>query len=59
MDYSNTYDNAYVSFFASDIQLMIDLDATYLVLPKARSRIAGYFRLTNTPTSKYKHKDNG
>ena len=59
MDYANTYQNAYVRFYASDMQLMIDLDAAYLVLPKVRSRIAGYFRLANTPTSIYKYKDNG
>ena len=38
---------------------MVYSDAAYLVLPKARSRIAGYFRLANTPSSKYKYKDNG
>ena len=38
---------------------MIDSDAAYLVLPKARSRIAGYFRLGNKPSNKYKYKDNG
>ena len=41
------------------MQLMIDSDAVYLVLPKSRSRIAGYFRLANVPTSQYKYKDNG
>ena len=58
MDYTNTY-NTYVRFYASDMQLMIDSDAAYLVFTKVRSRIAGYFRLVNTPTSKYKYKDNG
>ena len=59
MDYANTYPNAYIRFYASDIQLMIDSDVAYLVLPKARRRIAGYFRLDNLPTSQYKYKDNG
>ena len=59
MDYANTYQHAYVRFYASDMQLMIDSDAAYLVLPKARSRIAGYFRLANIPTSPFKYKDNG
>ena len=40
-------------------QLLVDSDAAYLVLLKARSRIAGYFRLANTPTSPYKYRDNG
>ena len=38
---------------------MIDSDAAYVVLSKVRSRIAGYFRLANTPSNKYKYKDNG
>ena len=59
MDYANTYDNAYVIFYASDMQLMIDLDAVYLVLPKLHSRIVRYLRLTNTPKSKYRYNDNG
>ena len=37
---------------------MIDSHAAYLVLPKARSRIVGYFRLGNKPSSKYKYKVN-
>ena len=59
MDYANTYKDAYVRFYASDMHLMVDSDAAYLVLPKARSRIAGYFRLANTPTSPFQYKDNG
>ena len=59
VDYANTYPNAYIRFYASDIQLMIDSDIAYLVLPKARSRIVGYFRLSNVPTSQYKYKNNG
>ena len=59
MDYANTYQHAYVRFYASDMQLLVDSDAAYLVLPKARSRIAGYFRLANTPSSPYQYKDNG
>ena len=56
MDYANTYPNAVLRFHASDMVLHIDSDAAYLVLPKARSRVAGYFRLLNqTPKS----PDNG
>ena len=40
------------------MQLYVDSDAAFLVLPKARSRIAGYFRLLNdSKTNKY--EDNG
>ena len=59
MDYSNTYPNAQVRFDASDMQLMIDSDAVYLVLPKVRSTIPGYVRLSNIPKIQYKYKDNG
>ena len=45
LDYANTYKNTNVRFYACDMKLEVDSDAAYLVLPKARSRIAGYFRL--------------
>ena len=59
MDYANIYKTVNVRFYASDMQLIIDSNAAYLVLLKARSRIAGYFRLVNNPENKYKYKDNG
>ena len=43
MDYAATYPNIYVQYYVSDMVLLIDSDAAYLVLPNARSRIAGYF----------------
>ena len=43
LDYLSTYPDAKIRFFASDMVLHIDSDAAYLVAPKARSRIAGYF----------------
>ena len=43
LDYANTYQNVKVRFYASDMILNVDTDAAYLVLPKARSRLAGYF----------------
>lgn len=52
MDFLNTYPDAYLRFHASDMVLHIDSDAAYLVLPKARSRVAGYFHLANKPKSK-------
>ena len=51
LDYLNTYPNICLRFHASDMILKIDSDAAYLVLPKAKSRIAGYFQLTNQPPS--------
>ena len=59
MDYANTYDNTYVRLYAGDMQLMINSDAAYSVLPKVSSIISEYFRLTNTPTIKYRCKENG
>ena len=47
-DYAYTCPNVHVRFCASDVVLWKS-DAAYLVLPKARSRIAGYFRLSNNP----------
>ena len=49
MDYAATYPNVYVRYHASDIILSIDSDTVYLVLPQAKSRIAGYFQLNDNP----------
>ena len=43
MDYAYTYTDAKIRYYASDMQPYIDSDATYLVLPKARSRGADHF----------------
>ena len=48
LDYAFTHPLAIVRFYASDMVLQIDSDAAYLVLPGARSRISGYYQLTNT-----------
>ena len=53
MDYTTTRPNIVVRSCASDMVLHADSNATYLVLPKARSRIAGCFQLSNHP--KYNH----
>ena len=55
LDYVNTYKNAKVRFYASDMQLLVDSDASFLVLPKAKSRVAGYFRLANTSEADITH----
>lgn len=47
MNYVHTYPNAIIRYHASDIQLHIDLDTAYLVLPKIRSRGAGHFYFSN------------
>ena len=46
-DYLNTYPNAKIKFFALDMKLYIDSDAAYLIAPKAKSRISGYYYLSD------------
>ena len=36
-------------YHASDMVLMVDSDVAYLVIPNAKSRIAGYFQLNHHP----------
>jgi hypothetical protein len=45
MDYLHTYPNAAIHFYASDMILKICSDAAYLVLPKAKSRVAVHYHL--------------
>ena len=60
LDYANTYPQVYIRFYASDMQLHVDTDTAFLVLPKACSRIAGYFCLLNNRVPGLKHyEDNG
>ena len=47
MDYLHTHPNAVVRFHASDMILYIESNAAYLILPKASSRIASIFYLSN------------
>ena len=49
MDYAATYPNVYIRYHASDMVLHVDSDAAYLIAPKAKSRIAGYYHLSDHP----------
>ena len=49
LDYVSTHSNAVIRFHASDMILHVDSDAAYLVLPKAKSRLAGHYFLSNDP----------
>ena len=49
LDYAYTRPNAKIRYKASNMQLWIDSDAAYLVAPKARSRVAGYYYLSDVP----------
>ena len=47
LDYATTYPDTSERFFASNMNLHVDSDAAYLVQPNARSRVAGYFYLSD------------
>ena len=59
LDYATTYPNGKVCFHASYMVLHIDSDAAYLVLPKARSRIAGHFSMGSPNLSQPNTTPNG
>ena len=52
LDYMYTFPETIIRYHKSDMVLHVDSDAALLVLPKAKSRIAGYFHLSSYP-SKY------
>ena len=47
MDSAATYPNVYIRYYSSDMVLLVDSDAAYLVMSNAKSRVAGYFQLNN------------
>ena len=49
MDYAWTYPNAKIRYYACDMILYCDTDSAYLVMPGAKSRIAGHHYLGNHP----------
>ena len=56
MDFINTHNNYSLHYYASDMVLHVNSDAAYLVCPKARSRVAGYYYLSTHPNiSKHQH----
>jgi hypothetical protein len=59
LDYCSTKPHAIISYFASDMQLKIHSDASYLSEPKAKSRIGVYFLLGNSKHSQCTHLSNG
>ena len=59
MDFLHSRPDAYIRFYASDMVLHIDSDAAYLVAPKARSRLAGYFHMSNHPNKTKRQKLSG
>ena len=61
LDYASTYSDSIIRFYASNMTLFVESDAAYLVQPNARSRISGYFYLSNKhiPHSYPSPKPNG
>ena len=45
-----------ITFFAGTMQLKVESDAAYLVLPGAKSRFAGFFYLESNPNPKNYNK---
>ena len=58
LDYLATNPTAKLRYVASDMILHVDSDAAYLIAPNAKSRIAGYYHLSDLPTKKH-NKING
>ena len=50
LDYVSWHPDATLRYHACDMVLHVDSDAAYLVLPRARSRLAGHFFLSSNPT---------
>ena len=59
LDYVSTHPNATIRYHASDMILNVDTDAAYLVLPRARSRLAGHFYLSSDPAMTRTVRPNG
>ena len=51
LDYLDTHPNAKIRFYASDMVLYVDSDATYLIADKAKSSIAGFYYCSNKTKS--------
>jgi hypothetical protein len=59
LDKCSTYPEYTIIYFASDMQLKIHSDASYLSDPKAESRIGGYFYLGNKTNSRMRPLSTG
>jgi hypothetical protein len=59
LDYCSTHPESNIRYFASDMQLKIYSDASYLSEPTDKSRIGGYFYLGNKTNSHIKPLSNG
>eukprot|EP00957_Ditylum_brightwellii_P043116 3266582-Ditylum_brightwellii.AAC.1 len=51
LDYMRMYPNAKLPFYAGNMQLSVDSDAAYLVLPGTKNRFASHFYLKSLPNA--------
>ena len=56
LDYMAAYPNVRMCFVAGTMQLLVESDAAYLVLPNVKSRIAGHYMLASKPKIHNQHK---
>ena len=59
MDYVCTFPNTHIPYYSSNMVLHVDSDAAYLVVSKSRSRVAGYYYLSDDPNVTKLPKING
>jgi hypothetical protein len=59
LDECSTHPESTIRYFASDMQLKVHSDASYLSEPKSKSRIDGYFYLGGKSDSRMKPISNG
>eukprot|EP00957_Ditylum_brightwellii_P029779 2252415-Ditylum_brightwellii.AAC.1 len=51
LNYKHTYPNAKLRFYAGNMQLSVDPDTAYLVLPGTKSCFVSYFHLESLPNA--------
>eukprot|EP00957_Ditylum_brightwellii_P206053 15346556-Ditylum_brightwellii.AAC.2 len=49
IDYVYRYSNTKLHYFTGDMQLLVDSDVAYLMMPVSKRHYAGYFYLASTP----------
>ena len=59
LDYAAAYPNGCICYHTSAMILNVDSDVAYLVMPNTRSRIAGYYCLSDNQTDSTSNNLNG
>ena len=58
LDHVATYPSAFIRYYAIEMILHVDSDEAYNVMPKARSRIVGYYYLAENPNTTQQNQFN-